>query len=94
MGGYGAGYGRSTGGVINQLGKRGTNEWHFGVQATWAPDSLSASAATVIYPNRQLPDGYSYTDDSLPGSLYRYRKDDVATRTTYSGYASGPLIED
>ena len=33
-GGYSARYGRSTGGVINQLGKRGTNEWHFGFQTT------------------------------------------------------------
>jgi hypothetical protein len=29
-GGYGAAYGRSDGGVISQVGKRGTNEWHFG----------------------------------------------------------------
>ena len=93
-GGYSAGYGRSTGGVINQLGKRGTNEWHFGVQTTWAPDSLAASPRDVYYPNRKLPDGYGYTDDSLPGTLYRSRNNDTATRTTASGYVSGPLIED
>ena len=29
-----------------------------------------------------------------PGTLYRYRRGDKATTTTYSGYASGPLIED
>jgi hypothetical protein len=33
-GGYSAKYGRSDGGVISQVGKRGTNEWHFGGQIT------------------------------------------------------------
>jgi len=94
MGGYSAGYGRSTGGVINQIGKRGTNEWHFGFQTTWSPKSLGASPATVMYPDRDLPDGYSYEDDSVRGTLYRYRKGDSSSRTTVSGYASGPLIED
>jgi hypothetical protein len=35
-GGYSAQYGRSDGGVINQVGKRGTNDWHFGAQVLWA----------------------------------------------------------
>jgi hypothetical protein len=39
-GGYGAAYGRSDGGVISQVGKRGTNEWHFGGQIEWTPDDL------------------------------------------------------
>lgn len=93
-GGYSAGYGRSTGGVINQLGKRGTNAWRFGFQTTWSPADLAASPANVRYPDRGLPEGYEYTDDALQGTLYRYRKGDTATRTTYSGYAGGPLIED
>jgi hypothetical protein len=29
-GGYSAKYGRSDGGVISQIGKAGTNDWHFG----------------------------------------------------------------
>ena len=93
-GGYGARYGRSTGGVINQLGKRGTNEWHYGFQTTWSPDSLAASPRDVNYPNAALPDGYGYTNESLPGTLYRSRNNDTATRTTVSAYANGPLIED
>lgn len=93
-GGYGARYGRSTGGVINQLGKRGTNVWHYGFQTTWAPDSLAASPRDIMYPNAKLPDGYGYTNESLPGTLYRYRDGDAATRTTFSAYANGPLIED
>ncbi|HEX7989762.1 MAG TPA: TonB-dependent receptor [Stenotrophomonas sp.] len=79
-GGYSASYGRSTGGVINQLGSRGTNEWKFGVQTTWSPKSLSASPRDVWYPR--------------DGSIYRYRDGDGKTQTTYSGYVSGPLIED
>ncbi|KRG62095.1 Oar protein [Stenotrophomonas humi] len=79
-GGYSASYGRSTGGVINQLGARGTNEWKFGVQTTWSPKSLAASPRDVWYPR--------------DGSIYRYRDGDGKTQTTYSGYVSGPLIED
>ncbi|MGE8279315.1 MAG: TonB-dependent receptor [Stenotrophomonas sp.] len=79
-GGYSARYGRSTGGVINQLGARGTNEWKFGVQTTWSPKSLAASPRDIVYPG--------------DGSIYRYRDGDGKTQTTYSGYVSGPLIED
>lgn len=93
-GGYGASYGRSTGGVINQLGKRGTNQWHYGVQATWQPGSLAESPRDIRYPGASLPSGYELQDPSLPGSLYRSRRGDRADRTTYSGYVSGPLIED
>jgi len=79
-GGYSARYGRSTGGVINQLGERGTNEWKFGVQTTWSPKSLAASPRDAWYPS--------------DGSIYRYRDGDGKTQTTYSGYVSGPLIQD
>ena len=41
-----------------------------------------------------LPEGYAFENPSKPGTLYRYRRGDKATTTTYSGYASGPLIED
>ncbi len=93
-GGYGAGYGRSTGGVINQLGKRGTNRWRFGAQVAWTPAELAESPESVNYPDMALPDGYAYENESKPGTLYRYRRGDKATTTTYSGYVSGPLIED
>jgi outer membrane receptor protein involved in Fe transport len=93
-GGYSAMYGRSTGGVINQVGKRGTNEWHFGTQVTWAPKSLSSSPGDIWYPDATLPDGYGYTNPDQAGTLYRSRKDDGSTNTTYSAYVGGPLIED
>lgn len=93
-GGYGAAYGRSTGGVINQLGKRGTNAWRFGAQVTWAPAGLAEAPASVNYPDVALPEGYAYEHEDKPGTLYRYRGGDKETRTTYSGYVSGPLVED
>ncbi|MBV6845457.1 TonB-dependent receptor [Xanthomonas campestris pv. paulliniae] len=93
-GGYSAKYGRSTGGVISQVGKRGTNEWHFGAQAVWEPKSLASSRGDAWYPNSTLPENYGYEDDTLPGTIYRRGKDDVQSRTVYSAYAGGPLIED
>ncbi|TAK52069.1 MAG: TonB-dependent receptor [Gammaproteobacteria bacterium] len=58
-GGYGAEFGRSTGGVINQISKRGTNEFRLGGSAYWSPDSLSEST-----PNRMSNDGVLLEDNS------------------------------
>ena len=93
-GGYSAMYGRSDGGVISQVGKRGTNEWHFGAQALWAPKFADNDPKNVYYPNKTLPNGYGYTNDDLPGTLYRTREGDTSWTTTYSAYVGGPLIKD
>lgn len=93
-GGYSAKYGRSTGGVINQIGKRGTNDWHFGFQTQWSPSSLASDPKSVYYPNAHLPDGYAYASTKLPGTVYRSRKDNKSTTTTYDAYIGGPLIKD
>lgn len=53
-GGYSARYGRSDGGVINQIGKRGTNEVHFGGQLTWAPRDWRSDRDEVFYPDIDL----------------------------------------
>jgi outer membrane receptor for ferrienterochelin and colicin len=82
-GGYSAAYGRSDGGVISQVGKRGTNEWHFGAQAQWTPRSLVADQKNINY--RTGPDA---------GDIYRNRHDNKSWTTTYSAYAGGPLIQD
>ncbi|MDR6937834.1 TonB-dependent receptor [Luteibacter sp. 3190] len=82
-GGYGAAYGRSSGGVISQVGKRGTNEWHFGGQVLWEPKGTKAS-----------PNNFYRRIGPLAGQIYDDNKDDKFWRTTYSAYAGGPLIKD
>lgn len=54
IGGYGAKYGRSAGGVINQNGRRGTNEWQFGGQVTYTPKSLRGEREDLMFPNIDL----------------------------------------
>ncbi|MBB3228020.1 outer membrane receptor protein involved in Fe transport [Luteibacter sp. Sphag1AF] len=93
-GGYSAMYGRSDGGVINQVGKRGTNEWHFGAQVLWQPKFAASSPKNIYYPDAALPPGYLYQHPELPGTIYRNREDNKAWTTTYSAYAGGPLIKD
>ncbi len=53
-GGYSARYGRSDGGVISQVGKRGTNEAHFGGQVTWSPKDWREDREAVYFPNIDL----------------------------------------
>jgi outer membrane receptor for ferrienterochelin and colicin len=86
-GGYSAQYGRSDGGVINQVGKRGSNEWHFGGQVLWEPAFARAEAANTYYTN-----GLPATP--VAGDLYEPNRQDRSWVTTVSSYVGGPLIKD
>lgn len=82
-GGYGAMYGRSDGGVISIVGRRGTNEFHFGGQLLFTPVWAKSDPKNQYY---------------LPGSssegLYRYRNKNKSWEAVASAYAGGPLIKD
>ncbi|HEX7338619.1 MAG TPA: TonB-dependent receptor plug domain-containing protein [Rhodanobacteraceae bacterium] len=95
-GGYSAKYGRSDGGVINQVGKRGTNQWHFGGQIAWSPRSLASGGKSTYYPNIAIPEGMTLPPSSIAteGKINRYRGDNKSWQTIYSAYAGGPLIQD
>ena len=54
IGGYSAKYGRSAGGVISQIGKRGTNDWTFGGQVVFAPKSLREDNDDLYFPSIDL----------------------------------------
>src|SRR5699024_8623482 len=61
-GGFEAKYGRADGGIINQIGKRGTNEWHFGARVQWVPRSLRSSPKSTYYPNVNLTGNEEFTN--------------------------------
>ncbi|WP_369930219.1 TonB-dependent receptor domain-containing protein [Xanthomonas sp. NCPPB 2632] len=84
-GGYSAMYGRSDGGVISQVGKRGTNDWHFGAQVLWEPDFARASARNITY---------GHDNPAPPGTINQRNDDNHEWSTTVSAYAGGPLIKD
>lgn len=99
IGGYSAMYGRSDGGVINQVGKRGSNQWHFGGQLLYSPASLQSDPKDVYYPHVNMPpaqgsNAFDYEDPTLPGTLYRKGKGTRYESKTYSAYISGPLVPD
>ncbi len=79
-GGYSAMYGRSDGGVISQVGKSGTNSWHFGGQILYTPKSLYGS--------------YRDSNHRDTGKIYRKRSAYDSWSTTEDAYIGGPLIKD
>lgn len=93
-GGYSAKYGRSDGGVISQIGKRGSNDWEFGGQIVWVPRKLRAEQADEYFPNQQLPAGYEYENEELPGTLHSLGGDSESWSNTYSAYVGGPILKD
>jgi outer membrane receptor protein involved in Fe transport len=86
-GGYSAQYGRSDGGVINMVGKRGTNEWHVGAQVLWEPDFARSDQQNTYYTNGLPP-------SPVAGKLYDLNSKDTQWTRTYDAYLGGPLIKD
>ena len=85
-GGYGAEYGRSLGGVISLVTKRGTNEWKGGASVYWDPESLRERSANVLTRNPGLI--------ALHEKYYQYREDDTTDNLSYNLYGGGPIIKD
>jgi len=82
IGGYGAEYGRSTGGVINVVTKRGTNTWKGDVQVLWSPQQLQQNPRSVYLKNGTL---YQYGN-----AFNRFDNNQIQ----YSASVGGPLIKD
>jgi len=86
-GGYSAQYGRSDGGVLNMIGKSGTNEWHFGGQFLYEPSALRANQDSTYYANGLPP-------SPVAGRLYDPRNQNSSWSSVYDLYVGGPIIKD
>jgi len=93
-GGYDAAFGRSDGGVISQVGKRGTNEWHFGAAIQWTPTDLQGDPRNFYYVNSNAGANYDPTKPGTRGDIRQYRRDNKSWTTTVDAYVGGPLIKD
>lgn len=85
-GGFGAEFGRSTGGVVNITTKSGSNEFHGGASYSIAPDSLRARDKNVYYNSGANP--------AKDGTIYKYNRDNSSTETVLGAYLGGPIIKD
>lgn len=105
-GGYGAEFGRSTGGVINVVTKRGTNEWKGGVYAIWTPEVTRAAPRDTMFPDTgYFPVGAPVVDGQVvtpnnqltlwtDGTVQFKGDHDVSWSMTAGAWASGPIIKD
>src|SRR5690606_11908612 len=100
-GGYGAEFGRSLGGVVNVIGKRGSNEWHFGGNAIWTPGSMRSDSVRFI-PNPAVfydgPDAGTSPEWQRKPGVGDWIPVEVPANNTdslmYNLYASGPIVKD
>ena len=78
-GGYGAEFGRSTGGVLNMITKRGTNEFKAGGSIYWEPEALVETNPDFYWNNGRL-----ISDNSK----------DKGWEATAAVWAGGALVKD
>lgn len=88
--GYDARYGRSIGGVINQIGKAGSNDWHFGFKALWEPASLGEGGTNDLWSN---PLYKGPNANQTAGNLEQYNAENTRQEAVYDAYVSGPIIK-
>ena len=88
VGGYGAEFGRSLGGVISIATKRGTNTWQGGGSLYWSPEQLQGSGKNVV----DLDEDH-VTHSGKPGYTV-YRKLNEDRDLSANVYVGGPLIKD
>ena len=84
-GGYGAEFGRSTGGVVNIVTKSGGNDWVAGASYSITPNNLRAKQSNILYENNGT---------ALDGKMRFYNEANEQTDQSLSGYIGGPLIQD
>lgn len=93
VGGYGAEYGRSLGGVVSLLTKRGTNEWKGGASVYWTPNRLRSRGTDVLDLKPEHADpvtgALAYLSDGS-NKVSANRDDDLS----FNIYGGGPLIKD
>ena len=85
-GGYGAEFGRSLGGVVNQITKRGTNEFHAGANVFWSPKSLRSDVDDYRYTNPRVPDEL--------GNVAENNSNDTQDELIGAVWAGGALVKD
>ncbi len=89
-GGYGVEFGRATGGVVSVVTTRGTNDWKFGSQYMYRPESAMATPKNIYYG----PNGITTGAWGKQGQIYQYREGNVYDRQTLALSASGPILRD
>ena len=87
--GYGAEFGRSTGGVISQIGERGGNTFHAGAYISWRPRWARDDSDNFYYANP-----LANKPGQQRGDMYENRSNNKSWETVYDAYLSGPLIKD
>ncbi|WP_240732378.1 MULTISPECIES: TonB-dependent receptor [Dyella] len=91
-GGYGAEFGRSTGGVVNVVTKRGSNQLKGGIYTIWEPEGTRANPRNNYFPNTGF---YGQnTTQNTDGKLYQYNNRNQYWKSTVGAYISGALIKD
>ncbi len=85
-GGYGAEFGRSTGGVVNIVTKSGGNDLVFGIAASLEPNELRSKPKNLNFEVNGNP--------RVDGKIRLYNEANTREQMTESFYFGGPIVKD